>query len=47
MATIRETTQKIGQEAEKARNTKSTRLWFMVMIFVAIVALYMMGIIKK
>jgi hypothetical protein len=47
MATMKETAQKIGQETEKARNTKSTRLWFMVMIFAVIIALYMMGIIKK
>jgi hypothetical protein len=32
---------------QKARNTKSTRLWFMVLLLVIIIVLYMMGIIKK
>lgn len=32
---------------QKARNTKSTRLWFLVLLVVTIIALYMMGIIKK
>lgn len=32
---------------QKARNTKSTRLWFLVLLVVVVIALYMMGIIKK
>ena len=32
---------------QKARNTKSTRLWFLVLLVVVVVALYMLGIIKK
>jgi len=32
---------------QKARNTKSTRLWFLVLLVVIVIALYMMGIIKK
>ncbi len=32
---------------QKARNTKSTRLWFLVLLMVVVIALYMMGIIKK
>ncbi len=32
---------------QKARNTKSTRLWFLVLLVVVVIALYMLGIIKK
>ncbi len=32
---------------QKARNTKSTRLWFLVLLVVIVIALYVMGIIKK
>lgn len=32
---------------QKTRNTKSTRLWFLVFLVVVVFALYMMGIIKK
>ncbi|MFW5432634.1 MAG: hypothetical protein ACKE5M_04970 [Methylophilaceae bacterium] len=32
---------------QKIRNTKSTRLWFLVLLVVIVIALYMMGIIKK
>lgn len=46
MASIKETAQKIGQEAEKARNTKSTRLWFLVALTVIVFALWWMGKIK-
>ena len=46
MASIKETAQKIGQEAEKARNTKSTRLWFLVAVGVVLFALWWMGKIK-
>ena len=46
MASIKETAQKIGQEAEKARNTKSTRIWFLVAVGVVLFALWWMGKIK-
>jgi hypothetical protein len=32
---------------QNARNTKSTRLWFLVLLVVVVIALYMLGIIKK
>lgn len=32
---------------QKARNTKSTRLWFLVLLVVVVIALYMLGVIKK
>ncbi len=32
---------------QKARNTKSTRIWFLVLLVVVVITLYMMGIIKK
>jgi hypothetical protein len=32
---------------QKARNTKSTRIWFLVLLVVIVIALYMFGIIKK
>jgi hypothetical protein len=46
MATLKETAQNIGQEAEKARNTKSTRLWFLIAVGVVLFALWWMGKIK-
>ena len=33
--------------AEKARNTKSTRIWFMVLLLAVIFLLYVTGVIKK
>jgi hypothetical protein len=36
-----------GSTLQKARNTKSTRLWFLVLLVVIVIALYMLGIIKK
>jgi hypothetical protein len=46
MASIRETAQEIAQGAQTARNTKSTRLWFMWLIGVVILVLWWMKIIK-
>ncbi|QVL45403.1 MAG: hypothetical protein KFB94_09260 [Methylophilaceae bacterium] len=37
----------MASSLQKARNTKSTRLWFLVLLLVIVVALYMTGIIKK
>ncbi len=46
MASIKETAQKIGQEAETARNTKSTRLWFLLLVGAVLFVLWWMGKIK-
>lgn len=32
---------------QKARNTKSTRLWFIVLLIVIVAVLYFLGVIKK
>lgn len=46
MAGLKETAEKLGVEAEKARNTKSTRLWFIVGIAVIVFALWWLKILK-
>ena len=46
MASIKETAQKIWQEAEKARNTKSTRIWVLLFIGAILFVLWWMGKIK-
>ena len=46
MAGLKETAEKLGAEAEKARNTKSTRLWFIIAIAVIVFALWWLKIIK-
>lgn len=47
MADLKQTAANLAAGAEKARNTKSTRIWFMVLLIAVIILLYMMGIIKK
>jgi hypothetical protein len=37
----------IRKKMERVRNTKSTRIWFMVLLLAVVVLLYAMGIIKK
>lgn len=37
----------VSETLQKARNTKSTRIWFLVLLVVIVIALYLMGIIKK
>lgn len=47
MAGLKEAAAKLSTEAQKARNTKSTRIWFMVLLLAVIFLLYITGIIKK
>ncbi len=47
MVDLKKTAADLALGAEKARNTKSTRIWFMVLLIAVIILLYMMGIIKK
>jgi hypothetical protein len=46
MATLKETASKVGTEAQKARNTKSTRLWFIGLISAIVFVLWYFKIIK-
>ena len=46
MATLKETASKVGAEAQKARNTKSTRLWFIGLIGAIVFVLWYFKIIK-
>ena len=46
MAGLKEAAAKLGVEAEKARNTKSTRLWFIVGIAVIVFALWWLKVLK-
>ena len=46
MATIREKAAQVGAEAQKARNTKSTRLWFIGLVAVVVAVLWYLKIIK-
>jgi len=46
MATLKEKTAKVGAEAQKARNTKSTRLWFIGLIGAIVFVLWYFKIIK-
>lgn len=46
MASIKETATKVGEQIEKARNTKSTRLWIIGLIGVAVFVLWWLKIIK-
>ncbi len=46
MAGIKATAAKIGTEAQKARNTKSTRLWFIGLIAVIVAVLWWLKVIK-
>lgn len=47
MPDLKQVATDIRSWAEKARNTKSTRIWFMVFLIAVIVLLYVLGIIKK
>jgi hypothetical protein len=38
---------KFGDYLQKARNTKSTRIWLIILIIVILIALYLFGLIKK
>lgn len=46
MATLKETASKVGAEAQKARNTKSTRLYFIGLIGAIVFVLWYFKIIK-
>lgn len=47
MAGLKEVASKLGEETQKARNTKSTRIWFMILLLAVIFLLYITGVIKK
>lgn len=46
MASIKETATKVGEQAEKSRNTKSTRLWLIGLIGIVVFVLWWLKIIK-
>jgi hypothetical protein len=37
----------LGAYLQKARNTKSTRIWFIILLIVIVIVLYFFGILKK
>jgi hypothetical protein len=43
----KKTGETFGTKVERTRNTKSTRIWFMVLLIAIIILLYVTGIIKK
>lgn len=47
MPDFKQAAQNLKAGAENARNTKSTRIWFMVLLLAVIILLYVLGIIKK
>lgn len=46
-STTKATGGKIGAYLQKARNTKSTRIWFIILLIVIVAVLYFLDIIKK
>ena len=47
MADLKKAAANLKAGATNARNTKSTRIWFMVLLLAIIVLLFLFGIIKK
>lgn len=41
------TSNKLLEYLQKARNTKSTRIWFIILLIAVLILLYVLGIIKK
>ncbi|GAB0174217.1 MAG: hypothetical protein HHAS10_00960 [Candidatus Altimarinota bacterium] len=47
MADLKQAAENLKAGAQNARNTKSTRIWFMVLLLAVILLLFILGIIKK
>ena len=47
MADLKKAAESLKAGATNARNTKSTRLWFMILLLAIILLLFVTGVIKK